>query len=92
MKFLVCQTIAILCILAVGALSTNIFHQTANASCDFYPIDECWNGQYICDVKTASAERVCPGSNDAQITACEERTEEAFIACALAAFVCYHAG
>ena len=90
MKMSLCQMIAIVCILAVGVLSMSPFPQRANASCDFYPIDECLIGQAYCYMKSDTAGRMCPGSNDAQITACEDATEEAIIACYAASFVCYH--
>ena len=92
MKFSTLQLIAIVCMLSVGVLSMSPLHQKANASCDFYPIDECWYGQAYCDMKSATADRMCPGANDAGADACQEASEEAFIACVAAVFVCYHAG
>lgn len=92
MKKSFCQMIAIVCILATGFLTVTPFLPKAEADCGWYSSGACEDAGVTCAVKINSANRVCPGSNDAQITACEERTWDAYNACSWASWVCQHSG
>ena len=90
MKRPLCRMIAIVCILAVGLLTVTPFVPKTDADCGQYSKGACKEEGVTCAIKINSASRVCPGSNDAQITACEQRTEEAWSACSWASYVCQH--
>ena len=92
MKMSQYKFVVVVCIFAMGVLSTIPLHQTADAECGFYSMDFCMDAAYMAAMKWNLVSRSCPGSNDAQITRCEEVTEEAEMAGAVAWFVCYHAG
>ena len=92
MKRSLFQIIAIVCLFAVSGLTVTPFVPQADADCGWYSSGACEDAGVTCATKINSASRVCPGSNDAQISACERRTQEAWDACSYASFICQHSG
>lgn len=90
MKRSLCQMIAIACIFAVGFLTVTPFLPKADADCGNFSRGACEEAGVTCAIKINTASRGCPGSNDAQITSCENRTQEAWDACSWASYVCRH--
>lgn len=82
---------AVMCLLAVGFLTVTPFFPKADANCNYYPESMCESAVEYFVKKLNYAIRICPGSNDAQITACEKATQSAYNAKVWAEWVCEHA-